>query len=1015
MRPYPLVVLLLVVPLLAIASDRTARLIPVDASDRSAVLVSTGLAGAKADTVYLLGGPDRTDGKFQDDADPSLPDWEGWTSVDLTERTEEIWHIDTWNSPTGTAAMWCGEVFASCGLGDPAEGYGNDYEEILAWSATVASPAADTDVTLTYDLNYDNEPGYDYLYVQYEAFDGWRDLIVYNGSTYDQGSGSWAPLIGETITFTVPAGELAGAGADELHIRILATSDGGWSDSDCLWPTSGHCTVDEISVSGSNGVSGTYDDFEGGMGASNWQVEFPTAVGDFAAIWSGLVDLDPCSNGNATAAAFIDDGVVVPCTGGTLGTTWTYGPGSFVHNLTGGCFGPSKHAHNQIWSPALAWVDEAGSPLGESHAGAELEFDVYRHLPLDNGMFYVWHVRCSDDGGSTWRNWRSRNFVYYGTTHDWIRVGQNVTDLMSHEPTHVQISLGIHELGWVWGFIGTDGTPAPYFDNVAFKTYVIDGPAITAKEAELAQDNFPTIGDIDLSDLGANDIRFDMASDILGDASPAILPGDSLVADIKAVRPGAVLNSRPRLYYTMKTNPLFDPYRLHPTSGYVEGDTVYTDSGVVHPDRYSFDLPDEDFFFPGDVIHYYVWGEDNQAGDIGVTTLPASLDGFGDFVWGPGFNDVTWPESFTVRGLPTIRNSLGTQPEILLWDDAGKSDDLGDWIYLLNLLSYYERLDFDVYCTNSPSSALSNGLGSRATISQISGYETIIYTAGDLSAHTLCGHDQVSDKSDDLGLLHSWLLNGRNLMITGDNVASDLATSQGAAGSSFLSQWMSVSVTQSDVSPLLGGLTTPIMRHEPDNPAFVTVDLVALGGCPSIKSFDAVIGGGTTAPIWSWDGYGGSESAGVCSITGGSMILTVPVDFASWGAPENYTPPPGYYYHHTARGAALGQILFALGYGHAYVGVDPIPALGAMNAPNPFNPLTEIRYTVPSRGPVSVRVYNVRGELVRTLVDEDVEAGAHSVRWQGRDDRGSSAASGVYFYEVRTGGEAVVGKMSLVR
>ena len=65
-------------------------------------------------------------------------------------------------------------------------------------------------------------------------------------------------------------------------------------------------------------------------------------------------------------------------------------------------------------------------------------------------------------------------------------------------------------------------------------------------------------------------------------------------------------------------------------------------------------------------------------------------------------------------------------------------------------------------------------------------------------------------------------------------------------------------------------------------------------------------------------------------------------------------------------------------------------------------------------GRLSVRVYDVRGRLVRTVCDENVEQGV-TLSWDGRDDRGAQAASGIYFYEARMHGEIKVGRMTLVK
>ena len=85
------------------------------------------------------------------------------------------------------------------------------------------------------------------------------------------------------------------------------------------------------------------------------------------------------------------------------------------------------------------------------------------------------------------------------------------------------------------------------------------------------------------------------------------------------------------------------------------------------------------------------------------------------------------------------------------------------------------------------------------------------------------------------------------------------------------------------------------------------------------------------------------------------------------------------------------------------------------NYPNPFNPITTIRYEIASREHVELRVFDVSGALVRTLVDEAKAAGAYSLEWNGRDDRGTPVSSGVYFYRLTAGAFSDVRKMTLVK
>jgi hypothetical protein len=73
------------------------------------------------------------------------------------------------------------------------------------------------------------------------------------------------------------------------------------------------------------------------------------------------------------------------------------------------------------------------------------------------------------------------------------------------------------------------------------------------------------------------------------------------------------------------------------------------------------------------------------------------------------------------------------------------------------------------------------------------------------------------------------------------------------------------------------------------------------------------------------------------------------------------------------------------------------------NHPNPFNPSTEIRYEIPQAAAVTLEIFDVRGRRLRTLVSEQQAAGGYAATWNGKDDGGRKAASGIYFYRLRAG------------
>ncbi len=97
--------------------------------------------------------------------------------------------------------------------------------------------------------------------------------------------------------------------------------------------------------------------------------------------------------------------------------------------------------------------------------------------------------------------------------------------------------------------------------------------------------------------------------------------------------------------------------------------------------------------------------------------------------------------------------------------------------------------------------------------------------------------------------------------------------------------------------------------------------------------------------------------------------------------------------------------------------VEPVPLVNALhqNHPNPFNPSTTITFSLRERGAVSLAIYDVAGRLVRVLIDDVMEAGPRDVTWDGRDNAGRGAASGVYFYRLEAGEFVETRKMVLLR
>lgn len=85
------------------------------------------------------------------------------------------------------------------------------------------------------------------------------------------------------------------------------------------------------------------------------------------------------------------------------------------------------------------------------------------------------------------------------------------------------------------------------------------------------------------------------------------------------------------------------------------------------------------------------------------------------------------------------------------------------------------------------------------------------------------------------------------------------------------------------------------------------------------------------------------------------------------------------------------------------------------NYPNPFNPVTTLRYQLPKTTNLRLAIYNVLGQHIRTLVDATQDAGHYAVQWDGRNLHGDSVSSGVYLYHLESQVHAMTRKMLLLR
>jgi hypothetical protein len=986
---------------------------------------ATDFSKAARDTHYLLGGPTHNadyNGTFQNGSGSA--DWNGFTGIDYTLKTEVRFHVSTFEAINGVNSVWCGQDF---GGGDV--GYGNSWNELLGFWAVIGNPAVSTTVDITSTVNHNTEDGFDYSMLTYYKDGGAHDdLWNTDGSTL--GEFGWSPItVAGTVTYL--PGEYVNS--NKVHLTFGLQSDGAWSSEDGLWGSPSGLWIDDVTVTVTNdgNVQTFTDDFETNLG--NWAVEFPVSVGNFSKIWTNLEDFDPCLSNYGPQVAFIDDGLVVPGTGGSFCQEWCYGPGGYIVTTTGGLVGPEGHIENAVESPVMAWPNQ-------DYNGCYYFFDAYRHedLSADSpGIFYQWAIRSittADPADMADAVWGDRNFVYYGGP-DYIRAGDaEINNLIEPGRTFVQVRASVIEYGYNWSWDLNDGYPAPYFDNFRLLAFPFVGPGYSFRELDLANDNFPAIGTLDLVNLGANSVRFDMANTTDNtEGGAAIIPGDSLVISIAPVRDGAVIETMPVIHYTINANPLFDPYRTEPTTGSASGDwAIFTAGGIVDTnfEKYAFDLPDEGLLFPGDVLHYYIYVEDKIGGaDMQFATIPADLDEYGDFSFPMKYNS-----SFTIHALPTVTQdgAIFSTPDVLFWNDFANRGGEDEWYLTFANLGLVQGVDYDIYYTNAPSSAVSNGIGGRATLDLLNNYSTMLYTCGDLSMSTMSNGDSDNDRGNDAGMIVDWLATAidedglpetKNLYAGGDELASDLFQS-GPVTLGLAENHMGLDLLGFDVRPYIGAQATPLVLRigtSIENPVFKTVDnWIAYGGCPGINTFDAIQPTGDAVRLAEFSdpsGVAGAYpySAATLMELNGNKVISMPYDFKDiWTNPNAAKAAAS----RPARTQVMMDILNFFGIASHLGDALPAPdavAFSTRNFPNPFNPTTKIEFTMPREGHLSLKIFNVRGELVRTLVDGTVDAGNGFRMWDGTNEQGANVSSGVYFYEARTDSDVQVNKMALVK
>ena len=947
----------------------------------------------------------------------------GWFGVDLSAQEGEWWHVADTGICAGTGtdmsaalpfdpgdtvndyALWCGRQ-SDCATAWP--GYGNNWSQYAV--IDLSAYAVDSELTLDFAYRSDFEG---------ETWD-WFELRV-------DSAGKWVTVFADNTTgdqtfrefsLSIPVSEFGGP-SSATRAAFYFRSDGAWSDEDGLYDSDvGAVWLDNFraDVDGNEVFAA---DFEDGLKPSGLSFEATPGAGDYAELRRGIYQDDYCIYNASYMWTFFDPTTTDP----------RYPVGVIP-------YGP-PYVDNVIEAP-LFEVDHNGDPFV---VGAEtdvfVDMWVYYDNPLNSLVFFI------QPGVAAWReeescfgSWSWDTTIYYYDYQGWANRRFNMSPFLHYSAEGSTITAfklragGAMDLCEFWCDLygdGTGHTPAPYVDNIS--VYITtDGEADwDVGHRDRLQDNFPG---------PTGRVRIDSALDIQPAGSASPVAGDSTVLGLTMIPHGGVGASfnaaagemRPdlELWWRIIDGPhqgLIEAAQADPddsdgawspwvgsaelhgeTWGVMQADST-TFEGQGHPSRFAFDFND-DYFLPGDMIQFFYRAE---AVDGTVSAHPAYALS----------SDPDLRNFHIVRCLPS-----GGATMLLVEDDT----DLRvpwEWAF-----QYDGCASYDIYSVQASVSGQNNGLGCRAEAADLAGYEMIIWDSGDLPAYTLNvpGGDQLCA---DTPLLEAWLnesVHDCGLWVMGNEIASDLD----GWGSGFLAQVLGAQrqasghyyVDETDITVPLVLATHPDLEYLGGIPTFW-----ANGGCPRIQNFDLVASTGAplVAASHHWqvdpgydavaglynrdpDGNGGTTNA----MGFDNRVLFNPFSY-DYAQDDGYGVPAGILY---VRAMVWHITERLLGYSGCWgTPAGETPAATALHGvyPNPFNPSARIKFSLAAPGQASLRIYDLSGRRVRTLVDGFIDSGQHELEWHGVNDAGARLASGIYLLRFESEGREDTRKLVLVK
>jgi hypothetical protein len=486
----------------------------------------------------------------------------------------------------------------------------------------------------------------------------------------------------------------------------------------------------------------------------------------------------------------------------------------------------------------------------------------------------------------------------------------------------------------------------------------------------------------------------------------------------------------------------------------VRADSVKTPSGVWQTNYWFVDL-DDTYFRGGDKLLYF-WLATDAGGakaslPAGITTPsfpPVSVTAAEDLTGGlyevTYLPTITWDAGYLARIAahatgdidPTVEEVAGSSQRncILYYSHYVTNRRSGSinrtaFMYALDRLGYggyYDVFDCQGYGNTN------NQVGGRATVAQASGYALIIQDSGRGNMpDTPDGINIDSEKVNQCQWYRDYLaqgLSGRagtaSLWMISETAAYEKSTN--ALFTTDLGLSNVVDDQALSVNPDVVGVG-PFSTWDGCNMNFAGDLFSLVGGCQaSLRRFDTATAAGTAVITHKYQaGTVQGNGAVIMNKNAALNWNTVWMGFGyldirnAAGTPAS--PDPSIALLQKILGCVLPESCRRSPSPSTGNGVDPttaLPRVSALyqNTPNPFNPATTIRFDLARDGHVELRIFDVAGRVVKTLVDGKMGGGRNlAITWPGLSDSGTRVPSGIYFYQLVTDDITATKKMVLMK